>query len=176
MEQFRNELHEHLSRFEFPEGYPKLPVTITGHPLAGLSVAYRHPNKDPVGPDEIIKEVGKVGFAAGAGAAGFAAGAAIIGKAIFGTVVPRVGIASAGAAIGISVFTPLAIAGSVVGVGGYGLYKLGRWKRDKEAADNLAKELVRHMNEFNPTVSYPTVEVYVSLPQRGLSTFWRPNV
>lgn len=176
MEQFRNELYEHLSRFRFPEGYPRLPVTLTGHPRTGLSVAYRHPNKDPAGPDAIIKEAAKAGAAAGVGAIGGAAAGVIIGEAIFGTVVPRVGIASAGAAIGVPVLAPLAVVGGVMGSGAYALYKLGQWKRDKEMASDLASQLVKHMDEFSPSVPYPCVEVYVSIRHKGLSVFWQPEL
>ena len=70
---------------------------------------------------------------------------------------------------------PLALAGALAGTAAYGLYRLGRWKADKEVADAFAKDLVLHMNQFVPSVEWPSVEVYLSLPELGLSALWQPR-
>ena len=175
MEKFRDELYEHLDEFCSHGGLPKLPVTLTGHPRQGLTLAYRLQGRDPAGPEEIIKEASKVGASLGVGAGVGVAAGVVIGKFVFGSVVSRVGIASAGVAIGVPILSPLAVIGGVAGSMVYGLYKLGKWRRDKEAAEEYAKELITHMEGFSPSTEWPSVEIYVSVPELGLSAFWDPK-
>ena len=172
MEQFRDEVYGHLKAFPFPPERPKVPVTVTGHPRPGLTVAYR-PGKDAASSEEIVKEASKVGAAAGVGAGvGMGAGV-VIGKFVFGTVVTRVGLASAGAAIGVGL-APLAAIGGVVGTVVYGAYRLGTLRRDNKIGKEFAKELATHLEQLCPSAEWPSVEVYVSLPDRGLSALWQP--
>ena len=177
MEQFRDELYGHLEAFSFPPERPKVPVTVTGHPRPGLTVAYR-PGKDAALPEEILKEASKVGAAATAAAtvgAGVAMSAGVvIGKFVFGTVVTRAGLASAGVAIGVGL-TPLAVIGGVVGTVVYGAYRLGTLRRDNKIGKEFAKELATHLEQFCQSAEWPSVEVYVSLPDRGLSALWQPS-
>ena len=162
MEQFRDEVYGHLKAFPFPPERPKVPVTVTGHPRPGLTVAYR-PGKDAASSEEIVKEASKVGAAAGVGAGvGMGAGV-VIGKFVFGTVVTRVGLASAGAAIGVGL-APLAAIGGVVGTVVYGAYRLGTLRRDNKIGKEFAKELATHLEQLCPSAEWPSVEVYVSLP------------
>ena len=174
MEEFREELYQHLKAFR-PKQFPKLAVTTTGHPRAGLGVAYRS-GKKPAGPEEIVKEVSRFGASGTAGAAVGAVSGVVIGKLVFGTTVARVGVASAGVGVGVPVLAPLALAGALVGTAAYGMYRLGRWKADKEVADAFAKDLVTHMNRFVPSVQWPSVEIYLSLPELGLSALWQPRM
>ena len=174
MEQFRDELYGHLEAFSFPPERPKVPVTVTGHPRPGLTVAYR-PGKNAASPDEIVKEASKVGAAAGVGAGVVMGTGVVIGKFVFGTVVTRVGLASAGAAIGVGL-APLAVIGGVVGTFVYGAYRLGTLRRDNKIGKEFAKELATHMEQFCPSAEWPSVEVYVSLPDRGLSAAFTGTV
>ncbi len=174
MEQFREELYRHLKTFR-PKQSPTLPVTVTGHPCPGLTVAYRS-GKRPAGPEEIIKEVSKFGASGTAGAAVGAMSGVVIGKLLFGTTVARVGVASAGVGVGVPVLAPLALVGALAGTAAYGFYRLGRWKADKEVAEAFAKELVTHMTGFTPVAEWPSVEVYLSLPELGLSALWQPRM
>ena len=175
MEQFSSELQQHLEAFPFSPSLLKLPVTVTGHPRPGLTVVYR-PGKDPASPEEIIKEVSRVGAAGVAGVGVGAVAGVTIGKFVFGSVVARVGIASAGVGIGVPFLAPIAVGGGVLGSLAYGLYRLGKLTRDKTNAEAVAKELVLHMEQFRPSAEWPSVAIYLSSPDRGLSAFWQPRI
>ena len=172
MEQFRDELCGHLEALPFPSERLKVPVTVIGHPRPGLTVAYR-PGKDAASPEEIVKEVSKVGGAAGVGAVGIMGAGVVVGKFVFGSVVTRVGLASAGTAIGVSL-APLAVIGGVLGTVVYGAYRLGALRRDNKIGKEFAKELATHLERFSPSAEWSSVEVYLSLPDRGLSALWQP--
>ena len=175
MEQFYGELQQHLEAFPFSPSLLKLPVTVTGHPRPGLTVAYR-PGKDPASPEEIIKEVSRVGASGVAGAGVGAVVGVTIGKLVFGSVVARVGVASAGVGIGVPFLAPIVVGGGVLSTLAYGLYRLGKLKRDKTSAEAVAKELVLHMEQFCPSAEWPSVAIYLSLPERGLSALWQPRM
>ena len=174
MEQFDSELQKHLEAFQFSPSQVKQPITVTGRPRPGLTVAYR-PGKNPASLEEIIKEAARFGAAGAAGAGVGAAAGVTIGKLVFGFVVTRVGIASAGAAIGVPFLAPLIVGGGVLGGLAYGLYRLGMSKRDMAIAKEVAEALVLHMDQFCPTAEWPSVRVYLSLPERGLSAVWQPS-
>ena len=173
--EFYNELKSHLEQFELPSELPKLPVTITGIPLEGLTVKYQHPSKGPADPSDIAAEAAKVIGAASAGVASGAVVGAIIGKAILGSTLARIGVASAGAAIGLPLLAPFALVGGTVATVAYAAYKIGRGKRDQVHAENLADALMKHMGKFNPSAQYPGIEVYVSVPENGLAVLWQPQ-
>lgn len=175
MERFRAELYEHLKNFRSHRGLSNLSVTVTGHPRTCLTVAFRPLGQDPARPSEIVREAAKVSASAGVGAGVSAAAGVVIGKLVFGTVVTRVSVASAAEAIGVPILVPLAAVGGVVGSIAYGFYKLGKWRRGREVAKEFAKELIAHMDRFSPSAAWPNVEVYLSIPELGLSAFWQPE-
>ncbi|MCY3543547.1 MAG: hypothetical protein OXH22_05850 [Chloroflexi bacterium] len=173
--QFYNELKAHLEHFELPENRPKLSVTVTGIPHEGLTTKYQHPSKGAADPSDIASEAAKVIGAASAGVASGAVVGAVIGKAILGSTLARIGVASAGTAIGLPLLARFALVGGTVATVGYAAYKIGKGKRDQEHANELADRLMKHMGEFNPTVSWPGIEVYVSVPEEGLAALWQPQ-
>ena len=174
--EFYNELKSHLEQFELPNEPPKLPVTITGIPIEGLTVKYQHPSKGPADPSDIAAEAAKVIGAASAGVAGGAVIGAIIGKAILGGTLARIGVASAGAAIGLPLLAPVALVGGLMSTVAYAAYKIGKGKRDQAHAENLADTLMKHMGKFNPSVQFPSIEVYVSVSESGLAVLWQPQI
>ena len=101
---------------------------------------------------------------------------AIIGKSLLGGTLARIGIASAGAAIGLPLLAPVALVGGTVATVGYAAYKIGKGKREQERAEELADSLMKHMNNFNPSMPWPNIEVYVSVSQKGLAALWQPRV
>lgn len=175
MENFRDELREHILNHHPRTGWPTIPVTVTGHPRAGLTVAFRPSAQRPAGPEEIIRAAAEVGASAGVGAGVFTGAGVIIGKFVFGTIVTRAGVASAGVAFGVPILAPIAIAGGVLGSIGYGIYRFGRWRRAKELAEGFAKDIIGYMDHFSPSSDWPSVETYISLPEYGLSVLWRPE-
>lgn len=58
---------------------------------------------------------------------------------------------------------------------GYAAYKIGKGKRDQEHANEQTDRLIKHMNNFNPSVEWPSIEVYVSVPEKGLAALWEPK-
>ncbi len=173
--QFYNELKAHLEQFELPENHPKLPVTITSIPKEGLTTKYQHPSKGAADPSDIASEAAKV---IGAASAGFASGAvvgAIIGKAVLGSTLARIGVASAGVAIGLPLLAPFALVGGTVATVGYAAYRIGKGRRDQVRAENLTDALMKHMHGFKPSVEWPSIEVYVSVPEKGLAALWQPH-
>ena len=173
---FHSELKAHLEQFELPGEYPKLPVSITGIPLGGLTVKYQHPSKGPADPSDIAAEAAKVIKAAGVGIAGGAAVGATIGKVVLGSTLARIGIASAGVGIGLPLFAPVALVGGAVATVAYAAYKLGKGKREQERANDLADALMKHMANFNSSAPPPSIEIYVSVPEKGLAALWQPQL
>ena len=173
--EFYNELKTHLEQFELGDNPPKLPVTITGIPKEGLTIKYQHPSKGPADPSDIASEAAKVIGAASAGVASGAVVGAIIGKAMLGSTLARIGIASAGTAIGLPLLAPIALAGGLMSTVAYAAYKIGTGKREQERATALTDRLMKHMSSFNPSVEWPSIEVYVSVPETGLAALWQPK-
>ena len=171
-----DELREHLESFRHQETLPKVPVTMTGVPREGLTIMYQHPSAGPADPSEIVGEAAKVVGAAGIGTASGAAVGAIIGKVVLGGTLARIGVASAGAAIGIPILAPVALVGGAVATAAYAAYKMGQGKRDHELAGSLLTRLIEHMREFAPTGEWPEIEMYVSAPGSGLAATWQPEV
>ena len=97
---------------------------------------------------------------------------AIIGKVVLGGTLARIGVASAGAAIGIPVLAPVALVGGAVATAAYAAYKIGRGKRDHERAESLLARLVEHMRGFSPSGEWPVIEMYVSAQGIGLTAMW----
>ncbi len=174
--EFYNNLKAHLEQFEIPNEPPKLPVAITGIPKKGLNVKYQHPSKGPADPSDIAREAAKVIGAASAGIAGGAVIGAIIGKSLLGGTLARIGVASAGAAIGLPLLAPVALVGGTVATVGYASYRIGRGRREQKRAEELTDSLMKHMNEFNTSEPWPSIEVYVSVPEKGLAALWEPSV
>ena len=172
---FYNQLRAHLEAFHNPETLPKVPVTLTGIPRKGPTVKYQHPSSGPVDPAEMASEAARIIGAAGIGTAGGVAVGAIIGKALLGGVLARVGIASAGAAVGIPIFAPVALAGGLMGMVAYAAYKVGKGKREHERANDLLQRLADHMRAFSPTVDWPEIEMFVYVPHAGTAATWQPE-
>ena len=149
---------------------------MTGVPREGLTVKYQHPSAGPADPADMASEAAKVIGAAGIGTAGGAAVGAIIGKVVLGGTLARIGVASAGAAIGIPILTPVALVGGVAATAAYATYKVGRGKRDHERAEDLLKRLMEHMQGFSPSGEWPEIEMYVSAPGSGLTATWQPEL
>ena len=116
-----------------------------------------------------------MGASAGVGAGVATATGVVIGKFVFGTIVTRAGVASAGVALGVPILAPIAVIGGVLGSIAYGVYRFGKWKRDKEIAEAFVKELIVHMEQFVPSSEWPGVEVYITVPEYGLSALWQPR-
>ena len=172
---FYNQLRAHLEAFHSPETLLKVPVTLTGIPRKGLTVKYQHPSSGPVEPAEMAGEAARIIGTAGVGTAGGVAVGAIIGKALLGGVLARVGVASAGAAVGIPVLAPVALAGGLMGMVPYGAYKVGKGKRDHERANDLLQRLAEHMRAFSPTVDWPEIEMFVYVSHAGIAATWQPE-
>ena len=182
---FYHELKAHLESFGQQKTFPKYPVTVTGIPRGGLTVKYQHPSDGPPDPAEMAGEAAKVIGAAGIGTAGGAAIGAVIGKAVLGGTLARIGVASAGTAIGIPILAPVALVGGVISTAAYAAYKLGKAKRDREIAEDLLKRLMEHMQGFCPSqegetflleVEWPEIEMFVSVPDAGLAATWKPGL
>ena len=116
-----------------------LPVTIKGVPREGLTIKYQHPSTRPADPADMASEAARVIGAVGIGTAGGAAIGAIIGKVVLGGTLARIGVASAGAAIGIPILAPVALAGGAISTAAYAAYKIGKDKREQENAEELLK-------------------------------------
>ncbi len=172
---FYNQLRAHLEAFQNLETLPKVPVTLTGIPRKGLTVKYQHPSSGPIDPTEMAGEAARIVGAAGVGTVGGAAMGAIIGKAVLGGVLSRIGVASAGTAIEIPIFAPVAIAGGLMGMVAYAAYKLGKGKREQQRAETLLNRLMDHMRAFSPTVGWPDIEMLVLVPAAGLAAIWQPE-
>ena len=172
---FVSELIAHLEAFAQADPLPKIPVTVTGIPQEGLTVKYQHPSKGPADPSDIAGEAARVIGAASAGIAGGAVVGAIIGKTLLGGTLARVGIASAGAAIGLPLLAPVALVGGTVATVAYAAYKIGKGKREQERAEDLADSLMKHMSDFNPVTAWPSIGIYVPVPERGLTALWQPS-
>ena len=175
-DRFYKELKSHLEGFELPDRLSKLSVTITGIPEEGMTVKYQHPSQGAADPSDIAREAAKVIGAASAGIASGAVVGAIIGKTLLGGMLARIGIASAGAAIGLPLLAPVALAGGTVATVGYAAYRIGKGKREQERAEVLADSLMKYMNDFNPSEAWPGIEIYVSVSQKGLAALWQPRV
>ena len=98
---FYYELKAHLESFRHQETPHEVPVTIKGVPREGLTIKYQHPSTRPADPADMASEAARVIGAVGIGTAGGAAVGAIIGKVVLGETQARIGVASAGTAIGI---------------------------------------------------------------------------
>ena len=107
--------------------------------------------------------------------AGEAAKDAAIGKVVLGGTLARIGVASAGAAIGIPVLAAVALVGGAVATAAYAAYKIGRGKRDHERAESLLARLVEHMRGLSPSGEWSEIEMYVSAPGSGLTAMWQPE-
>ena len=173
---FYNELRVYLEQFRHSGDLPNAPVTITGIPRDGLTVQYQHPSKGPVDPVEMAGEAAKVIGVAGVGTVGGAAVGAVIGKIVLGGTLARVGVASAGAAIGIPILAPVALAGGAITTAAYAAYKIGRGNRDHERAKDLTDSLIEHMQRFSPPDGWPEIEMHVSVPDSGLVALWQPTI
>ena len=184
MQDFYAELKDHLMQYPYLDQLSsvKLPITITGIPREGLTVKYQPDGQ--IDPFEMGKEAAKLIGTVGAGAAGGAAVGAIIGKAVLGGTLARVGVASAGAAIGIPILAPIALVGGAIGSAAYAGYKIANSRRDKEAAEGFTDTLMSHMRQFSPpsettmlpiSRQWPEVEVFVSVPEFGLAALWQPQ-
>ena len=173
--QFYNELKCHMERFQLPGNPPKVSATITGVPREGLTVKYQHQSVGSADPADLAKEAAKIVGVASVGTAGGAVLGAIIGKAVFHQVVTRVGVASAGAAIGIPFLAPFALAGGALTTAAYAAYKMGRRGDEHERAKHLSVNLVEHMQDFDPSDGWPKIEIYVSVPNSGLAALWQPT-
>ena len=171
---FYRELKAHLESFRHQEPLPQVPVTLTGIPRKGLTVKYQHPSDGPPELAEMASEAAKVIGAAGFGTAGGAAVGAVIGKVVLGGTLARVGVASAGAAFGIPVLVPVGLVGGAIATVAYVAYKFGRGKRDRERAESLMTRLVEHMQGFSPSVNWPVIEMFASVPDAGLAAIWQP--
>ena len=173
--EFYRELKACLESFRYQEALPKVPVTMTGVPREGLSVKYLHPSAGPADPADMAIDAAKVIGAAGIGTAGGAAIGAVIGKVVLGGTLARIGIASAGAAIGMPILAPVALVGGAISTAAYAAYKIGKGKREQEKAEDLLKRLMEHMQGFSPSVRWPEIEIYVSVPDAGLAAIWQPG-
>ena len=172
---FYNQMRAHLEAFQHPETLPKVSVTLTGIPRRGLTVKYQNPSSGSMNPAEMAGEAAKITGAAGVGTVGGAAVGAIIGKALIGGSLARIGVASAGAAIGIPIFAPVAIAGGLMGMVAYAAFKLGKGKREQQRAETLLNRLMDHMRAFSPTVEWPEIEMFVLVSTTGLAATWQPE-
>ena len=171
---FYRELKAHLESFRQQETLPKVPVTITGIPRGGLTTKYQHPSAGSPDPTEMAGEAAKFIGAAGIGTAGGVALGAVIGKAVLGGTLARIGVASAGTAIGIPIFAPAALLGGVIATVAYTAFRIGKGRREHENAKDLSKRLIEHMQGFSPSVEWPEIEIFVSLPDAGLAAIWQP--
>lgn len=149
-------------------------MTVTGHPCAGLTVAYGPLGQCPARPEEIINKAAKVGTSAGIGAGVATATGVMVGKFVFGTIVTRAGVASASIAFRVPILATVAIVGGILGSVAYGIYRFGKWRHQKEVAEDFAKDLIVHIEQFNPSCKWPSVEIYVSVPEYSLSALWQP--
>lgn len=175
MQDFYDELKDHLLQYPLLEELTsvKLPITVTGIPREGLTVKYQPDGQ--IDPFELGKEATKLIGSVGAGVVGGAALGAIIGKVILGGTMARVGVASAGAAIGVPVLVPVALVGGALASVAYVAYKIGIRRRDREAAQECVNSLISHMQLFSPSAEWPEVEVFVSVPENGLAALWQPR-
>ena len=173
-DRFYHELKACLESFPQREDLPDVPVTMTGIPREGLTVKYQHPSAGPVDPADLAGEAAKVIGAAGIGTAGGAVIGAVIGKVVLGGTLARIGVASAGAAIGIPILAPVALVGGAISTAAYAAYKIGKGKREQGNAGELLERLMEHMQGLNPSVKWPEIEVYVSVPETGLAAIWQP--
>ena len=173
---FHNELKTHLEQFSLPDPPPKLPVTVfVGGHEGRLTIKYQHPKKGAADHSEIAKDAAKFTGVAATGAVGGIGVGAIIGKAIFGAIVARVGVASAGVAVGMPLLTPFVAVGAAVATAAYAGHRLATLKNDRKDAKILANRLLEHAQSFNPSVPYPHIEIYVRSPNNGLAALWQPN-
>ena len=122
----------------------------------------------------MAREAAKVIGVDGIGTAGGAAVGTIIGKAMLGGTLARIGVASAGAAVGIPILVPVALVGGAVATAAHAAYKIGRGKRDRENAEGLLNRLIEHMQRFSPSVEWPVIEMFASVPGAGLAATWQP--
>ena len=196
-EVFYNELKAHLGQFRSSADLPEIkfrgpgfrvegdsqpaprgmkePVIITGIPRVGLTVKYQHPSEGSVDPVEMAKEAARFVGAVGGGTVGGAAVGAIIGKVVLGGTLAKVGVASAGVGIGVPVLAPVALAGGALAAAGFAAHKVGsRRKHDRE--QEYMNSLIEHMEWFDPSCGWPGIEMYVSVPCKGLTALWQPNL
>ena len=145
-------------------------------PRGGLTIKYQHPSTRSADPADMASEAARVIGAVGIGTAGGAAVGAIIGKAVLGGTLARIGVASAGAAIGIPILVPVALAGGAISTAAYAAYKIGKGKREQENAEELLKQLMEHMQGFSPSVKWPEIDIYVSVHDAGLAAIWQPGL
>ena len=141
-DRFYHELKSYLESFPQREDLPDVPVTMTGIPREGLTVKYQHPSAGPVDPADLAGEAAKVIGAAGIGTAGGAVIGAVIGKVVLGGTLARIGVASAGAAIGIPILAPVALVGGAISTAAYAAYKIGKCKREQGNAEELLERLM----------------------------------
>ena len=174
--EFYHELKTCLESFRQQEALPKVPVTMTGIPREGLTVKYQHPSAGPADPADMVSEAAKVIGAAGIGTVGGAAIGAVIGKVVLGGTLARIGVASAGAAIGVPILAPVALVGGAISTAAYAAYGIGKGKREQENAEDLLNRLMEHMHGFSPSVKWPEIEIYVSVPDAGLAAIWQPGL
>ena len=174
--EFYHELRTCLESFRQHETLPKVPVTMTGIPREGLTIKFQHPSAGPSDPADMASEAAKVIGAAGIGTAGGAAIGAVIGKLVLGGTLARIGVASAGTAIGMPILAPVALIGGVISTAAYAAYKIGKGKREQENAEDLLKRIMEHMQGFSPSVKWPKIEIYVSVPDAGLAAIWQPGL
>ena len=52
--------------------------------------------------------------------------------------------------------------------------ELAKGKREQGNSEELLEWLMEHMQGFNPSVKWPAIEVYVSVPETGLAAIWQP--
>ena len=174
--EFYHQLKACLESFRSPEALPEVPMTISGIPRQGLTVKYQHPATGPADPADMASEAARVIGAAGIGAAGEAAIGAVVGKAVLGGALARIGVASAGAAIGIPILAPVALVGGSISTAAYAAYKVGKGKRDQESAQLLLERLMDHIQGFSPSVEWPDIDIFVSIPDSGLAAMWQPGL
>ena len=55
-------------------------------------------------------------------------------------------------------------------------YKVGKGKRDQESAQLLLERLMDHMQGFSPSVEWPDIDIFVSIPDSGLAAMWQPGL
>lgn len=54
--------------------------------------------------------------------------------------------------------------------------ELAKGKREQGNAEELLERLMEHMQGFNPSVKWPEIEVYVSVPKVGLAAIWQSGI
>ena len=68
------------------------------------------------------------------------------------------------------------LVGGAISTAAYAAYRIGKGKREQENAEDLLKRLMEHMHGFSPSVKWPEIEIYVSVPDAGLAAIWQPGL